>query len=266
MSIQDQFSLATKIKRYDENSVIYNLFIFNKSGICFYGRNFSDHFDVEKNLVSPFLTALMSFSEEMIGKRFETIEMGDIKFVIFQKNSLFYCVLCDSMENITLLNDIISKINKKVATYIRKNKIKIDAEIVYDSKLNKTIEEIIKDTLSNEFDIQREEKIIEYLKDIAFMDELDGIILLTDRGKVIHSTFYRNDLKNFLKEVEFRVKIHNNSILRLFYTFKNEKFIFSEYVLDLYFVIIVFKSNVKFGLAEHYLTKIVNSIKRILLD
>ncbi|MFX1312811.1 MAG: hypothetical protein ACFFHD_09385, partial [Promethearchaeota archaeon] len=100
MTTQEQLVLHSKIKRYDENFNIHNIYIFNKAGICFYSKNFTDHFKIEKNLLSPFITALMSFSEEMIGKRIKTIEMNDLKLVIFEKNSIFYSVLSDSIENL----------------------------------------------------------------------------------------------------------------------------------------------------------------------
>jgi len=219
---------------------------------------------MEKNLVSPFITALMSFSKEMIGKKFKTIEMGDVKFVIFEKGSINYNILCDTIENENFLEETISKINKRLAAYMRKNKINIDKQIVYDGEFNQIIEEIVDDAFSNEFNLKIEEQIIEYMKELALIDEIDGAILLTDRGKVIYSSYNKLDLKNFLKEVEFRVKIYNNSILKLFYTFKDKRFIFSEYVQNKYFIILVFDSYVKFGMAEHYLTRIVDSVKKML--
>jgi len=264
MGIQNQIPLPSKIKRSYENTNIHNLFIYNKSGICFFGKSFTDYFKVEKNLVSPFITALMSFSKEMIGKRFKTIEMGDVKFVIFEKGSLNYNFLCDTIENEKFLEEVVSKINKRLTAYIRKKKINIDSEIVYDGELNEIIENIIDDTFSNEYDLKIEGHILEYMKEILSINEIDGTILLTDRGKVIYSSYNKLDLKNFLKEVEFRVKIYNNSILKLFYTFKDRRFIFSEYVQNKYFIILVFDSHIKFGMAEHILTRTVDTVKRIL--
>ncbi|MFX0042871.1 MAG: hypothetical protein ACFE8L_08155 [Candidatus Hodarchaeota archaeon] len=264
MSIQDKSRLHSKIKRLNKNTTIHNLFIFNKSGICFFGKSFTDYYDMEKNLISPFLTALMSFSKEMIGKKFKTIDMGDIKLAIFEKREIYYGVLCDTIENIILLDEIISKINVQLLNYIRKNKINITAEIVYDSELNNTINNIVEDTLSDEFDPEKEEKIIEYLKMLTANDEIEGATLLTDRGRLLYSSLNKIDLRTFLKEVDFRVKICNNSILKMFYTFKNEKFIFSEYVDDSYFVILVFDSKIRFGMAEFILRKVVENIKLLL--
>jgi hypothetical protein len=254
------------IKRSYDNINIHNLFIYNRSGICFYGKNFTDYFQVEKNLVSPFITALMSFSKEMIGKKFKTIEMGDVKFVIFEKGALNYNILCDTIENEVFLEEAIDEINKRLISYLRKKKININKQIVYDGVFIEIITGIIEDAFSNEFNLKNEEQIIEYMKELNLIDEIDGAILLTDRGKVLYSSYPKAYLKNFLKEVDFRVKIYNNSILKLFYTFKDNRFIFSEYVQNKYFIILVFNSHVKFGVAEHYLTRIVNSVKNFLLN
>ncbi|MFX0106003.1 MAG: hypothetical protein ACFE75_10995 [Candidatus Hodarchaeota archaeon] len=264
MGIKNQIPLPKKIKRSYDNTNIHNLFIFNRSGICFYGKSFTEYFRVDKNLVSPFITALMSFSKEMIGKQFKTIEMGDVKFVIFEKGYLNYNFLCDTIENEKFLEEFVSKINKRLTTYIRKKNVNINSEIVYDSELNEILDNIIDDTLSNEYDLKIEEHILEYMKEILSINEIEGTILLTDRGKVIFSSYNKLDMKDFLKEVEFRVKIYNNSILKLFYTFKDKRFIFSEYVQNKYFIILVFDSHVKFGMAEHFLTRIVESVKRML--
>ncbi|MFX1481385.1 MAG: hypothetical protein ACFFCI_25175 [Promethearchaeota archaeon] len=266
MNIEDQVDFPLKLKKKDYNSLIHNLFVFNKSGVCFYGNNFTDCIKAEKNLISPFITALMSFSKKMIGKKFKIIEMEDVKIVIFEKNYLYYGVLCDTFENITFLDDIISKINKRLVSYLIKNTINVDAEIIYDNDLNMAIEEIINDSLRVRVDSKREMKILTILKELKLKDDIEGIILLTDRGKVIYSSFNKKSLRGFLKEVDFRVKIYNNSILKLFYTFKDNKFIFSEYILNTYFLILVFNSNVKFGLAEHYLAKTVNFIGKTLSE
>jgi hypothetical protein len=258
--------LSSKLKNQDNNSLIHNLFVFNKSGVCFYGRNFTNYIKVEKNLISPFITALMSFAKEMIGKKFKIIEMEDVKIVIFEKNSLYYGILCDTLENVVVLDDIISKINKRLISYLVKKGVNIDAEIIYDSDLNKAIEEIISEALRVKVDAKKELKIITFLKEFRFKDDIEGITLLTDRVKVIYSSFNKRDLRSILKEVEFRVKIHNNSILKLFYTFKDKMFIFSEYVLNMYFIILGFNSNVKFGMAEYNLTKIVNNTKKTLSE
>lgn len=264
MGVLNQLPLHSSFNGIYENTNLHNLFIFNRSGICFFGKNFTNYFKMEKNLVSPFITALMSFSQEMIGKKFRTIEMGDVKFVIFERGKLNYNILCDSIENEMYLEEIISKIDKRLSNYLDKEKINIDLGIVFDSKLNEVIDNVIDDVLSNEFILNSEVKIIEYLKDLKLIDDIDGAILLTNRGKVIYTSYNKIDLKIFLKEVDFRVKIYNNSILKLFYTFKDKRFIFSEYIQNKCFIILVFNSHAKFGVAACYLNQVVNNVKKLL--
>ena len=268
MSIPEKSSQLLKIKRRINRVKIHNLFIFNRAGICIYGINFSQIYTIEQEqLISSYFTALMSFTKELIGDRIKTVEMGGgIKLVVFEKGRLFYCILCASFENVTLLEEIIAKIHTNFLDYIQKNDVKIDIEYIYDENFNFLVEDIIRDTLSKDFDLRKEEAIVVYFEDIQKYDEIHGCILLTDRGNVIYSSFREIELKKFLKQVDFRVKICNNSILKLFYTSRDNELILSEYINDLYFIILIFQAKTKFGLAEFYLQKIVSRICTILTE
>ena len=258
-------TVFSKIRRLADKTHIHNLFIFNKTGICLFRLNFSDSFQIEQEqLISSFFTALMSFTKELIGNKIKALEMGDVKLVIIEQSNLYYGLLCDSLENLMMLEDIISKIHVQFMKYVNRKNINIGYEYIFDDNLSEQVENVVNDILSNEFDFQKEDKIVEFINDLALSREIGGIMLLTDKGKVIYSTLKKIDMKNFLREVDFRVKICNNNILKLFYTSKNGELIFSEYVGELYLVILVFDSNVKFGLAEYYLHKLVNYIKNLL--
>ena len=266
MSIPEKSSQLLKIKRGFNGIKIHNLLIFNRAGICIYGLNFSQIYTIEQEqLISSYFTALMSFTKELIGDKIKAVEMGGgIKLVVFEKINLYYCILCASFENINLLEEIITKIHLIFLSYIKKNDVKTDIEYIYDENLNFLVEDVIRETLSKEFDLKKENKTIEYFDKIQEIDEIQGSILLTDRGKVIYSTLRDIELKKFLKQVDFRVKICNNSILKLFYTSREKELILSEYINDLYFIILIFDSKTKFGVAEFYLQKIVNKICAIL--
>ena len=206
----------------------------------------------------------MTFTKEFLGNKIKTLEMAGVKFVIMEKDLVYYGLLCDSLESLMLLEDIISKIHEKFFEYVKRNNINIFVEYVEDESLDRVIMDAINDFLSSEFDMEKEDKILDYLNDFIVQNDINGALLLTDKGKVIFSSLKRISLKNFLKEVEFRVKIMNNNILKLFYTSKDNDLIFSEYVDDLYFIILIFDLSIKFGLAEYYLTKIVKFIKTTL--
>jgi hypothetical protein len=133
---------------------------------------------------------------------------------------------------------------------------------VYDDVLDADIDKIITEVFNDEFNLSKEKEIIDFLNTMELSDEIKGIILLTNKGKVIYSTFNKVEMQKFLREVDFRVKITNNSILKLFYTSKNNELIFSDYIDDLYFIILVFSIDTKFGVAEYLLSKTSNFIKK----
>ena len=266
MGIPDHSAIISKIKRVPEKLNIHNLFIFNKSGICIYGLNLTNLYPIEQEqLISSYFSALMSFTKELIGDKIKTVEMGGgIKLVVFEKKGLYYSILCSAIENLELLEAIISKVNSTFLSYSNKHNIKTDIEYVYDEHLNYRIEDIIREPFSTEFDLKKERMITEFLNEFQKLKELNGVVLITNRGKVIFTSFNDASLKRFLKEVDFRVKISNNSILKLFYTSKNNELIFSENIWDIYILILIFDTNIRFGMTEFYLQKAVKKIIDIL--
>ena len=266
MGIPDHSAIISKIKRVPEKLNIHNLFIFNKSGICIYGLNLTNLYPIEQEqLISSYFTALMSFTKELIGDKIKTVEMGGgIKLVVFERRGLYYSLICSAIENLELLEAIISKVNSAFLSYSNKHNIKTDIEYVYDEHLNYLIEDIIREPFSTEYDLKKESMITEFLNQFQKLRELNGVVLITNRGKVIFTSFNDASLKRFLKEVDFRVKISNNSILKLFYTSKNNELIFSENIWDIYILILIFDTNIRFGMAEFYLQKAVKKITNIL--
>jgi len=266
MTIPDDSIIISKIKRFPEKLNFHQLLIFNKSGICIYKLNISDSFPIqEEQLISSYFTALMSFTKELVGNKIKALEMGgNVKFVVFERGNLYYILLCDSVENKSLIKELISCIHQEFIRYVAKNQIKTDLEYISDSILDYTLKDVFDGFLGKDFDLDKEESIFNYLKDLKLNDDINGVIYLTDLGQVIYSSLKGTKLRKFLKEVEFRVKICNNSILKLFYTSKDNELIFSEYMQDKYFIILIFDSKIKFGIAEFYLNKIVRNISLLL--
>ena len=50
----------------------------------------------------------------------------------------------------------------------------------------------------------------------------------------------------------------------MFYTSKMGELVLSEYINELYILVLIFDSNVRFGMAEFYLHKVVKKIDVIL--
>ncbi|MFX1459276.1 MAG: hypothetical protein ACFFBT_07380, partial [Promethearchaeota archaeon] len=206
------------------------------------------------------------FTNELIGDKIKALEMGGgVKLTIFEKNNLIYGILCDTDENLIMLENIISKLHVKFIKYVKKNHVKTDLEYIYDDDLDYLVKETIKEMSTKEYDLEKEESVIKYLKSIKSDDQLNDIIFLTNGGKVLYSSARNKTLfRKILKEVDFRVKICNNSILKLFYTSKDNELIFSEYFNEKYLIILIFDSKTKFGVAEFYLYTIVNKIREYL--
>ena len=266
MTIPDDSLIISKIKRFPEKLNFHQLLIFNRSGICIYKLNISDSFPIqEEQLISSYFTALMSFTKELVGNKIKALEMGgNVKLVVFERKNLYYVLLCDSVENKSLIKELISSIHQEFLRYVVKNEIKTDLEYISDRILDYAIKDVFDGILGKNFDLDKEESIFNYLKDLKLNDDISGVIYLTDLGQVIYSTLKGTKLRKFLKEVEFRVKICNNSIIKLFYTSKDNELIFSEYIQDKYFIILIFDSNIKFGMAEFYLQKVVKNITLLL--
>ncbi len=211
MVLKEKLISSSKVLRFEPKKSIYNLFIFNKSGICVYGKNFNNNYQLnEKQLISSFFTAIMSFTKAIMSKKVKAIEMGNIKFVVVEKGIFYYCFLCDSIENLTLLEDLVVKIDILFVDYINKNKIDCSIEYIYDESLNHQVDDILNEIFSTEFDLDIEEKIIEYIELISLNDEIKGISLSTNQVNVIYSTLNRIYLRNLLKEIDFRVNFIYN--------------------------------------------------------
>ncbi|MFW9783481.1 MAG: hypothetical protein ACFFFB_14455 [Candidatus Heimdallarchaeota archaeon] len=267
MTSPENSSVISKIKRSSEILSIHNLLVINRSGICIYGISFTDVFRLEQEqLISSYFTALMSFTKELIGDKIKTLEMGGgVKLIILEKGTLYYALLCDVHENPIILERIISRVNVKFMKYVKKNHIKTGIEYIYDDQLDQIIKHIIKEMSSSDYNLEKEDKVIKYLKMIQSNDEISELVFLTDGGKILYSTARNKiSLKKVLKEIDFRIKICNNSILKMFYTSKDNELIFSEYFNENYLIILIFDTKTKFGVAEFYLHKIVAKIRELL--
>ena len=220
---------------------------------------------MEENLISSFFSALMSFTSEVMGNRIKTVEMNGIKFVIMKKEKLYYGLLCKSIENLLLLKHLTSEINSLILHHAISHNLNLDSEYIISEELDRKIDLLLDKNTTGVFNVRKEETVNKYLKELSNNEEIKGILFLTDKGNLLYSSLEKINLKRFLKEVNFRVKIWNNSILKLFYTSKYDEIIFSEYV-DSYFVILIFPSSIKFGLAEYYLHKAVNFIHEALAE
>ena len=261
MTLIDKSIFTNDINKSIDLINIHYLFVFNRAGICLYSRNFTNIYRMNDNLLSAFCSALISFSIEMVGKKLKIVDMNSVKIIIFQKDIFFYGFLCHSNQNLNLLRDYVKKIDNCIRDYVIKKKININVECIHDEDINKFIDNLIRDKI-NKNNIQKEKKILKYLKDFHLKNEIEGIVLLTNKDRIVYSSLKPTKLKILLNQLDFRIKIYDNSILRLFFT-SDKELVYTEYIDNSYFVILIFDIKTKFGIAEYLSRKLINSLKEI---
>ena len=76
---------------------IHSLFILKKTGVCIYNRNFTNDFEnIEVNLITPFFSAIFSFSENVISKKTpEILEMSELRFFFTVREDFIFIILSD---------------------------------------------------------------------------------------------------------------------------------------------------------------------------
>ncbi|TFG00659.1 MAG: hypothetical protein EU541_01610 [Promethearchaeota archaeon] len=268
MSINN-FKIEPKISTLDSNNIhneqrIHYLFIFNRAGICLYGRNFTNQYKMNDQLVSAFCSALITFSMEMVGNNLKKIDFHPVEIVLLQKKGLYYGILIDHKQNMNLLKDYIELIDKKLRDYILENDVNIEVENIHDHLIDEFIDNLIMENDAS-YDKEKEKILIEFLKSVITKSDIEGIVLFTNRGKIIYSSINSDNLKTLLDKLDFRIKVSsdNNSIVNLFYSTKKE-LIFSTPINQSYFIGAVFGIDTPLGIAEYKLKKIIKQILKIL--
>ncbi len=91
---------------------IHSLFILKKTGVCIYNRNFTNDFEnIEVNLITPFFSAIFSFSENVISKKTpEILEMSELRFVFTVREDFIFSILSDSSASIIFVSSRLSRI------------------------------------------------------------------------------------------------------------------------------------------------------------
>jgi len=91
---------------------IHSLFILKKTGVCIFSRNFTDEFaNLEVNLITPFFSAIFSFSENVISRKTpEILEMRELRFVFNVHQDLIFSILSDSTASLLFVTTRLERI------------------------------------------------------------------------------------------------------------------------------------------------------------
>ncbi|MFX1304937.1 MAG: hypothetical protein ACFE9X_16400 [Promethearchaeota archaeon] len=250
---------------------IHSLFILKKTGVCIYSRNFTKEFDnIEVNLITPFFSAIFSFSENVISRKTpEILEMRELRFVFKVREDLIFSILSDSSASLLFVSTRLERISDVFfEEFPDPSKIK-DYLQIENSKLDKMIDSIIRGEDEIYMSKTFYQKAIDMFKELMYENEIVGAALLTTKGNVIYTSLPNEIMVSSMKELEIRYMVGALNLPEMHYTLENGQKVFSKVVdipwkLDPLLVVVLYDSTVPLGMAEVNLTRVANKITNII--
>ena len=248
---------------------IHSLFILNKAGACLYSRNITNNFEnIEPNLITPFFSAIFSFSESVISKETpEILEMGGFRFAFKVEGDFIFAILADSSASLLFIESRLISIVREFKEFLANNEVEA-YQIIENPEFDAKIESIITGEEELESSQPLYKKIIDLFNKLVFENEILGAALFSINGKVIFSSLPYEILLSSLKELEIRHIVANEYALT-FYSLENDEKVFSRIInipwkLDPLLIVVLFGSSVPLGMAEVNLAKITKVIQNII--
>ncbi len=250
---------------------IHSLFILKKTGVCIYSRNFTNDFEnLEVNLITPFFSAIFSFSENVISRKTpEILEMSELRFVFKVHQDLIFSLLSDSTASLLFVTTRLERIaDVFLQEYPDTSEIK-DYQELEDLKLDKMVDSIIRGEDEIFMSQSFYQKVIGVFEELLYENELLGAALLTTKGNTIYTSLPNEILVNALKELEIRYMIGALDLPEMYYGLKTGQKVFSKVIdipwkLDPLLVVVLYDSTVPLGMADMNLQKLANKITNII--
>ncbi len=250
---------------------IHSLFILKKSGVCIFHKNFTKEFDnIEVNLITPFFSAIFSFSENVISRKTpEILEMRELRFVFKVHQDLIFSILSDSTVSLLFATTRLERISDVfLEEYPDSTEIK-DYQQIENPKLDKMIESIIKGEDEIYMSKTFYQKAINLFEELLHENEIVGAALLTTKGNIIYTSLPSEILLNSLKELEIRYMVGALNLPEMYYGLENGQKVFSKIIdipwkLDPLLFVVLFDNTVPLGMAEMNLRKTANRITNII--
>ena len=169
---------------------IHSLFILKRTGVCIFHKNFTKDFEnIEVNLITPFFSAIFSFSENVISRKTpEILEMREFRFVFKVHQDLIFSILSDSTASLLFVTSRLERIaDVFLEEYPDTTKIK-DYQQIENPKFAKMVDSIV----AGEDEIYMSktfyEKVIDVFEGLMLENEIIGAALLTTKGNTISSS------------------------------------------------------------------------------
>ncbi|MFX0003455.1 MAG: hypothetical protein ACFE9C_04335 [Candidatus Hodarchaeota archaeon] len=250
---------------------IHSLFILKKTGACIYSRNFTDDFkNLEVNLITPFFSAIFSFSENVISRKTpEILEMRELRFVFKVQQDLIFSLLSDSTASLLFVSTRLERIaDVFLDQYPDTTKIK-DYQEIENPKFDLMVDSIIRGEDEIYMSQSFYQKVIDVFEELLYENELLGAALLTTKGNTIYTSLPNEILVNALKELEIRYMIGALDLPEMYYGLKSGQKVFSKVIdipwkLDPLLVVVLYDSTMPLGMCDMNLQKLAHKITNII--
>ncbi|MHA2009208.1 MAG: hypothetical protein ACW980_17985 [Promethearchaeota archaeon] len=236
-----------------------------------YYRNFTKDFDnIQVNLITPFFSAIFSFSENVISKKTpEILEMSEFRFVFKVQEDFIFTILSDSSASLLFVSSRLSRIiDEFLDLFPDTSQIK-DYQQIEEPKFDEMVDTII--TGEEEIYLSKVfyKKVIDLFKELMYENEIIGAALLSTKGNVIYTSLPNEILVNSLKELEIRYMVGTFTLPEMYYRLENGQKIVSKIIdipwkLDPLLIVVLYDSTVPLGMAEVNLGKISDKIINII--
>jgi len=239
---------------------IHSLLILKESGECIYRRIYSPQFKkMEVDLITPFFSAIFTFSKSVLSKELEILEMGDLRFVFKKMKTYIFIIIADDTENLLFLNSRLEKISKIFLKNLDYISLK-DGEVIineeFDNKIDPIIYGIDDVFFSKKGDESKKtDKIIEFFKELIKQNEIIGASLISMEGNLLYSSLSEKTLLRVMREIEIRFTSGTLDVPETFCTFSSGNKI-CERIIDFgdvksnLLLIIEFDKKTTLGMAE----------------
>ncbi|MGQ4873604.1 MAG: hypothetical protein ACP6IY_05955 [Promethearchaeia archaeon] len=163
---------------------------------------------MEVDLITPFFSAIFTFSKSVLSKELEILEMGDLRFVFKKMKTYIFIIIADDTENLLFLNSRLEKISKIFLKNLDHVSLK-DGEVIineeFDNKIDPIIYGIDDVFFSKKGDESKKtERIIEFFKELIKQNEIIGASLISMEGNLLYSSLSEKTLLRVMREIEIR--------------------------------------------------------------
>lgn len=247
-------------------SKIHSLFILTEGGTCLYSRNFTEKFkELDVDLITPFFSAILSFSESVISEQLRVLELGDLRLVFEIEKNYIFIILAQSSENLILINSSLEKITNSFFHGLENLKWEID-EVIINPDFDKLIDLLImgEDEVLQLRSDKNYPKVEEYFSKMILQSDIVGAALLTNKGATLYSTLSKEILNRSMREIEIRYQTGEFDLPQLFYETGNgekvsQRMISYKNLLNL-LLIVHFPSKTQFGMVDFHTETIVEKL------